>query len=73
MKTKTFTPMGSLHPILFFAVVYAVALFFSIFICSSLFYSCNASPAGISSENLAPTEKTAPAVAELSKGTVALR
>lgn len=41
MKTKTFTPMGALHPILFFAGVYVVALLFSIFICSSLFYSCN--------------------------------
>ncbi len=35
--------MGSLHPILFFAGVYVVALLFSIFICSTLFYSCNAS------------------------------
>ncbi|MBL7746847.1 MAG: hypothetical protein JNM19_05430 [Chitinophagaceae bacterium] len=43
MKTKSLTPVGSLHPILFFAVVYAVALVLSIFICSSLFYSCNAS------------------------------
>ncbi len=43
MKTKSFAPVGSLHPILFFAVVYAVALVLSIFICSSLFYSCNAS------------------------------
>lgn len=43
MKTKSFSPVGSLHPILFFAVVYAVALFFAIFICSALFYSCNAS------------------------------
>jgi len=41
MKRKTFTPVGALHPILFFAGVYVVALFFSIFICSSLFYSCN--------------------------------
>jgi len=47
MKTKAFTPMGSLHPVLFFAGVYVVALFFSIFICSSLFYSCNASPSTI--------------------------
>lgn len=31
--------MGALHPILFFAVMYVVVLFFSIFICSSLFYS----------------------------------
>jgi hypothetical protein len=37
--------MGSMHPILFFVFVYVVALLFSIFICSSLFYSCNASPA----------------------------
>lgn len=37
--------MGSLHPILFFAGVYVVALLFSIFICSTLFYSCNASGA----------------------------
>ena len=34
--------MGALHPILFFAVMYVVVLFFSIFICSSLFYSLNA-------------------------------
>jgi hypothetical protein len=43
MKTKTLTPLGSLHPVLFFAAVYVVALVFSIFICSSLFYSCNSS------------------------------
>lgn len=35
--------MGSLHPVLFFAGVYVVALLFSIFICSTLFYSCNTS------------------------------
>ena len=35
--------MGALHPILFFAVMYVVVLFFSIFICSSLFYSCKSS------------------------------
>ena len=40
MKTKTFKTVGALHPVLFFVGVYAVALFFSIFICSSLFYSC---------------------------------
>ena len=44
MKTnKTLPSLGSLHPVLFFAVIYIVALFFSIFICSSLFYSCNTS------------------------------
>ena len=55
MKSKTFTPMGSMHPILFFVFVYVVALLFSIFICSSLFYSCNARPANGLTENAAPS------------------
>jgi hypothetical protein len=45
MKTKAFTPMGSMHPVIFFVFVYVVALLLSVFICSSLFYSCNARPA----------------------------
>jgi len=56
MKTKNFTPMGALHPILFFAGVYIVALFFSIFICSSLFYSCNTSSAKVAKEQQGPIE-----------------
>lgn len=47
MKTKSFSPVGSLHPVLFFAVVYVVALLLSVFICSSLFYSCNASSSSV--------------------------
>lgn len=50
MKARTLSPMGSMHPILFFVFVYVVALLFSIFICSSLFYSCNARPANVLSE-----------------------
>ena len=47
MKAKTITPMGALHPALFFVGVYIVALLFSIFICSTIFYSCNASSADL--------------------------
>lgn len=54
MKTKTFTPVGSLHPVLFFAVVYIVALVLSIFICSSLFYSCNTSSTQVSKLDTKP-------------------
>jgi hypothetical protein len=59
MKTKTFTTMGALHPILFFIVVYIVALFFSIFICSSLFYSCKSSSSKLAKEQKMPIQKTA--------------
>jgi hypothetical protein len=68
MKTKTLTPIGSLHPILFFAGVYIVALLVSVFICSSLFYSCNASKTNLSIEQKAkPKSPAAPAT------TIALR
>ena len=56
MKRTNFTPVGALHPILFFAGVYVVALFFSIFICSTIFYSCNTSAnASIAKEKKAET------------------
>lgn len=58
MKTKNFTPMGALHPILFFAGVYIVALLFSIFICSSLFYSCNTNSANAANEQQQPITLT---------------
>lgn len=58
MKTKTFTPMGALHPVLFFAGVYIVVLLFSIFICSALFYSCNSTSSDmIGEEKTVPMEK----------------
>ncbi len=59
MKSRSFTPMGALHPVLFFAGVYVVVLLFSIFICSSLFYSCNSSPANVVNEKTVPLEKSA--------------
>jgi len=65
MKTKSLSPVGSLHPILFFAVVYIVALLFSIFICSALFYSCNTSSAEISESHPLPIEKSVSTFSEL--------
>jgi hypothetical protein len=71
MKTKTFTPMGALHPILFFAGVYIVALFFSIFICSSLFYSCNTRSTNVANEKKMPEQQ--PNNTQISTSAVALR
>jgi hypothetical protein len=65
MKKRSVSPIGALHPILFFAGVYVVVLFFSIFICSSLFYSCNTTSGG----NYSSTEKK---VSEPQTGTVAI-
>lgn len=59
MKTKQLSPVGSLHPVLFFAVVYIVALLFAVFICSSLFYSCNATAASRADKQDSPSRTMA--------------
>ena len=59
MKTKNITSIGALHPILFFAVMYIVVLFFSIFICSALFYSCKSSPGRMAKKTTAPAPRQA--------------
>ena len=56
MKANRFTSVGALHPILFFAVMYVVVLFLSIFICSSLFYSLQSN-----NEDKMATKTTEPA------------
>jgi hypothetical protein len=68
MKKRSVSPIGALHPILFFAGVYVVVLFFSIFICSSLFYSCNTTSGG----NYSSNEKNEKKVIEPQTGTVAI-
>lgn len=55
MKSRS-NSLGALHPILFFAVMYVVVLFLSIFICSSLFYSLNSDTVSIGKQ--IPVEKT---------------
>lgn len=71
MKTKSLTSMGSLHPILFFVVVYIVALLLSVFICSSLFYAFNGRPSKIGDLENIQLEKQA--TSATSATTVAMR
>ncbi|MCW3116119.1 MAG: hypothetical protein JWM28_201 [Chitinophagaceae bacterium] len=68
MKAKTFTPMGALHPALFFAGVYIVALLFSIFICSAIFNSCNSTAVDIVKKE---SKSTQPVPASQNSNTVA--
>jgi hypothetical protein len=62
MKTKSFTTAGALHPILFFAFMYIVVLLFSIFICSSLFYSCKSSSERVAKKSAPAKKQTMPSV-----------
>jgi hypothetical protein len=60
MRSKT-TTVGALHPILFFAGVYVVVLLFSIFICSTIFYSCNTTSVSLAKKTEKKEQKKQPA------------
>lgn len=47
MKPKTFSAIGGWQSFLFCIGMYVVALFFSIFVCSSIFYAVNSKPSGL--------------------------
>ncbi|HET9826454.1 MAG TPA: hypothetical protein VFP87_14035 [Chitinophagaceae bacterium] len=65
MRFNRSTAMGALHPILFFAGVYVVVLLFSIFICSTIFYSCNAAKASVVKKTQQVSPATSNATASL--------
>ncbi|MGB8193429.1 MAG: hypothetical protein WCF67_15970 [Chitinophagaceae bacterium] len=41
MKRKTIAAIGGIQPLLFCVGMYMMALFFSMFVCSSIFYAIN--------------------------------
>ncbi len=47
MKPKTFSAIGGWQSFLFCVGMYIVALFFSIFVCSSIFYAINTKSAAV--------------------------
>ena len=53
MNRSTFNAIGGWQPFLFCAGMYIVALFFSIFVCSSIFYAFNAKSASRAAEKTA--------------------
>jgi hypothetical protein len=60
MKRTTFNAIGGWQPFLFCIGMYVVALFFSIFVCSSIFYVLNSK----STRDTAKTAVVAPAAKE---------
>ncbi|HET6253067.1 MAG TPA: hypothetical protein VFE32_03300 [Puia sp.] len=60
MKRSTFNAIGGWQPLFFCVGMYVVALFFSIFVCSSIFYAVNSRPASKAVEKtaVASTAKT---------------
>jgi hypothetical protein len=56
MKPKTFSAIGGWQSLMFCVGMYCVALFFSIFICSSVFYAFNTKTTSGKANNIAKTQ-----------------
>ncbi|HLY69382.1 MAG TPA: hypothetical protein VKR53_06605 [Puia sp.] len=53
MKPRTFSAIGGWQSLMFCVGIYVVSLFFSIFICSSVFYVVNSNGTGSKANNVA--------------------
>lgn len=53
MKRKTIAAIGGIQPLLFCVGMYLMALFFSMFVCSSIFYAINPKKADAGMEKTA--------------------
>ena len=65
MKRTTFNAIGGWQPLLFCVGMYVAALFFSIFVCSSIFYAFNAKAAAKSAEKTAMMSNAKPQLASV--------
>jgi hypothetical protein len=66
MNRTTFNAIGGWQPFLFCIGMYVVALFFSIFVCSSIFYAFNAKSATKAAEKTAIMSTARPQLASVS-------
>ena len=65
MKRTTFNAIGGWQLLLFCVGMYVVALFFSIFVCSSIFYAFNARSAAKTAEKTALISTAKPQLASM--------
>ena len=66
-RTSTFSNLGGLQSLFFCAGIYIVALFFSIFVCSSIFYAINPKKANDVKEQTARVQSNKPVLASIGK------
>jgi hypothetical protein len=67
MKAKTFSTIGGWQSFLFCIGMYMVALFFSIFICSAVFYIVNGSSGSSKTPAAEKSSVQKPALASVSR------
>lgn len=65
MKRKTIAAIGGIQPLLFCVGMYLMALFFSMFVCSAIFYAINPKKGGAEADMANTATVAAPAGKEV--------
>lgn len=51
--------MGAMHPVLFFLLIYGIALFLALFVCRTVYYSINGETTSVETDAPAPRDVAA--------------
>ena len=58
MRRNSTSAFGALHPVLFFMMVYTIALFLSFFVCRSVYYAINSNELAVEQSKQVMTAAT---------------
>lgn len=61
MRRNSTSSMGAMHPVLFFLLIYGIALFLALFVCRTVYYSINGETTSVETD--APAHRDVAAVA----------
>lgn len=59
MRRNSTSSMGAMHPVIFFLLVYGIALFLALFVCRTVYYTLNGDTAATSGSLEVPQDATA--------------
>lgn len=61
MRRNSTSSVGAMHPVLFFLLIYGIALFLALFVCRTIYYSINEETTSV--ETVAPAPQDVASVA----------
>ena len=59
MRRNSTSSVGAMHPILFFLLIYGIALFLALFVCRTVYYSINGETTSVETNVQAPQDVAA--------------
>jgi hypothetical protein len=59
MRQNSTSSMGAMHPVIFFLLIYGIALFLALFVCRTVYYAINGDEAAAQTNLDMPQDATA--------------